>query len=267
MEEITIRLKTNKKETLNKKTKEVNHKTWYPVANDTVGHHDFLSSSAKVDHKMLIVYYYIRGVFSEFNSDEIRLNVLKTAKVTEVSRADVIRTISTLNLKRWEIVETKEQFNFGAALGPQQGPDGAATGSRRGRIEGAREEKNREEEIREEKKTTSSTSVQAPECGAIKELRDDPDCEFLLEEINHDTQVRWCRLYQHDFEYLRRELIKARGWLENNPKRKPSTSKGTSQFLGNWLSRGWEQHRKTIATNGPPQALKFSERMALKGLA
>lgn len=66
---------------------------------------------------------------------------------------------------------------------------------------------------------------------------------WLLAKTSIDLQRSWLATYQ-DPEWLKMELKKASNWIHANPKKAPKSD--FARFLNNWLSRGWEQHRKTI---------------------
>lgn len=53
---------------------------------------------------------------------------------------------------------------------------------------------------------------------------------------------KWIETYEKDF--VDHEIKKADAWMEANPKRRPKSS--FARFYTNWLSRGWERHRKNI---------------------
>lgn len=82
--------------------------------------------------------------------------------------------------------------------------------------------------------------------GAIEEFSDDTEIKALLKPIKKSTQKRWIKLYS-DPQWIRSEFLKAMNWLEDNPQKAPKTK--LARFLGGWLSRGWDQHRKSIPSN------------------
>lgn len=55
----------------------------------------------------------------------------------------------------------------------------------------------------------------------------------------------WFKLYQ-DVAWIEREIQKAEAWCVANPRRAPK--KDFARFVNNWLSRGWEDRRKTVTT-------------------
>ena len=83
--------------------------------------------------------------------------------------------------------------------------------------------------------------------GAIDQLNFDIGITNRLKNVSKAAQITWLKLY--DVSWVRNELLKAVAWLEVNPKKKP---KMFGRFMGGWLSRGWEKHRKTLPSNRPP---------------
>jgi hypothetical protein len=80
-------------------------------------------------------------------------------------------------------------------------------------------------------------------------LAGDEQIEQILRKVSRQVQKNWVKLFP-DRIYILREILKAETWLQNNPKRKPVSDRGMAQFLTNWLSRGWENYRKTQTSNG-----------------
>lgn len=67
-----------------------------------------------------------------------------------------------------------------------------------------------------------------------------------FESITNELFNTWLKTYE-DEAWVRLEIGKAASWIVANPKRAPKKDFG--RFLNNWLSRGWESHRKTIPSN------------------
>ena len=79
--------------------------------------------------------------------------------------------------------------------------------------------------------------------GPIDELKGNPLVEEILSSVTATLQRKWLDCYV-DAEFIKAELTKANLWVEANPHRAPKSQVG--RFLGSWLSRAWENHRKTI---------------------
>jgi len=54
-------------------------------------------------------------------------------------------------------------------------------------------------------------------------------------------------------EYLDREKVKMEMWLATNGHKKPKSDRGMVRFVTGWLSRGWEQYRKSLDSNKPKE--------------
>lgn len=107
-------------------------------------------------------------------------------------------------------------------------------------------EKRREEERREDKKNTSSELGQADSDkvakGPVQEFNNSLH-EKLLSTVLQDTQRLWLQTYQ-DLPWIQSEFTKMVNWLKVNPKKAPKSR--LDRFISNWLSRGWEDYRKTL---------------------
>lgn len=69
---------------------------------------------------------------------------------------------------------------------------------------------------------------------------------FFLAKIKPSTQSLWLKTYE-DPGWLKQEFLKIIAWLDANPQKKPK--KNYARFIGAWLSRGWEWHRKNLTSN------------------
>ena len=75
--------------------------------------------------------------------------------------------------------------------------------------------------------------------------------EFITRfKITTEVQKGWLELYCFDF--IRRETIKATGWLSTNKHKSPKSQAGATKFMSTWLSRSWENYRKTISSSTEP---------------
>lgn len=104
---------------------------------------------------------------------------------------------------------------------------------------------NRTERTEQEAKASSTSLEKSTERGCISAFDADPEIKKILQDVPESTQERWIKVYP-DIAWIKTEILKAITWIELNPKKAP---KKFGRFMGNWLSRGWEKHRKTIQTN------------------
>lgn len=92
--------------------------------------------------------------------------------------------------------------------------------------------------------TPASTETKRPQSrGALNEFQGDEDLELLLGTVTHKAQQLWLKTYP-DADWIRQEFLSALSWCEANPKKRPKSD--YAKFLGGWLRRGWESHRKAI---------------------
>lgn len=71
--------------------------------------------------------------------------------------------------------------------------------------------------------------------------------EFLTRsKIKTSSVLLWLKTYENT-EWLKFEFLKMLGWLDANPHRKPKSN--YTSFVRTWLTRAWEQHRKTLPSN------------------
>lgn len=78
--------------------------------------------------------------------------------------------------------------------------------------------------------------------GAIEVFQGKEPLEEILKDVTQSVQRAWLAAYP-DAEWVKREILKALVWIEANPRKK---SKSFARFMGNWLSKGWESHRKSL---------------------
>jgi hypothetical protein len=67
----------------------------------------------------------------------------------------------------------------------------------------------------------------------------------LLKTVPIPAQEAWLAAYG-DAAWIRTEINKAAAWIVTNPKKAPRLF---PRFMNDWLSRGWEQYRKTLKSN------------------
>lgn len=125
------------------------------------------------------------------------------------------------------------------------------------RITPYRLEERRIDKIREEKSTTlavadvpSSRARPLPPVGAILEFQGSKSVEEELRHTTHKLQRSWLEAYASPGpEWIKQELKKAIAWLDANTKKR---AKHFGRFMTNWLSRAFEEYRKTLPSNAVP---------------
>lgn len=115
-------------------------------------------------------------------------------------------------------------------------PPSHPTGHNTDRLPAPKNELNELNELMKKKKN---------EAGPISDFNSDESVSSMLETVKHTVQYNWLKLYPT--EWVKTELLGAYGWILENPSKKPKSD--WARFLGGWLKRGWNQHRKTIQSN------------------
>ena len=130
------------------------------------------------------------------------------------------------------------------------------------------QDKTRQDSKRSSERTASPSVAEAKKTEILLFEPDRVVTEFLIRaQIRASTLSHWRHTYADD-EWLRLEILKAVGWLDANPHKKPKSN--YARFLGNWLSSGWERYRKTLksepASNGEASAKLLEKRLREQGL-
>lgn len=98
---------------------------------------------------------------------------------------------------------------------------------------------------------TSSTVAKIAPVAAANKLVEFSNEKELLEKINPEQIQRWSHLY--DAVFLNRELIKAWGYYQNNPLKRPKTARGWIRALSAWFDRGWPRYVAQIKSQAPAE--------------
>lgn len=115
------------------------------------------------------------------------------------------------------------------------------------RIEENRIEKNREE--RNSFRVSSTVSEEKSDTrGAIADFEGDKEIENLLRHVTADTQRIWVKLYT-DVGWIQSELLRAKLYYRDNPRKEPKSDRGWSQALTSWLGRGWSFRARSLPGN------------------
>jgi len=114
------------------------------------------------------------------------------------------------------------------------------------------------EEKRIEEKRGEGTEVRIPDPPKTKARRASAPPATLPEIFSRDwvrSQLNggWeeAKLIYPDAEWIDKELSKMAVWLNANRRKSPKNHSGWTRFIMSWLSRGWEDYRKTLPSNKP----------------
>lgn len=86
--------------------------------------------------------------------------------------------------------------------------------------------------------------------GCVEALGGDPAVEGALSGVAQDVQHAWLKLYE-DPVWINRELIKAISYYQQNPAKKPKSSRGWSRAFSAWLERGWTYKARAEKGSAP----------------
>lgn len=222
--------------------KDISRPSWFALSNSLVTDPDFYSFS-DAEFKAWI---YILSIASQKQTDTIVVNYEHANRASGIKTASfdsALKKLEQLGIVALDVTPTSRGRNVDVTPTSRY----------------ITEQDNTEQDNTEQ--TTFSAEVRnLTSSGCLPELRFDDFCEKFLGSAKHDTQKAWLELYQ-DLDFMRREFLKMREWLSRNQKREPKSSIGVSRFVASWLSRGWEEHRKTIQTNDKRKE-SFEEYMA-----
>jgi len=94
----------------------------------------------------------------------------------------------------------------------------------------------------EEQKLLSDRPSKAQPRGCIDEFSHDEVCLEFLSNVTHKAQKSWLSAYP-SVDWICHEVRKANAWCETNSHKAP---KDKGKFMLNWLSRGFEDYRKSL---------------------
>lgn len=216
--------------------KDVKATSWFRLENRWWRDHQFDGKSCEIR----MVWIAILSIGSELQKPRFTISprlIAATLGIEEKTILEAIEFFQSIQSLHVHVTQTSRGRNghVTQALRPRNATDG------------------RTNELVVSNETTSPQPASRPlenkTTGSIPELSG-PNHDPLLSTVTHSAQKAWLVAYP-DAEWIRQEILKAAAWIEENPKRRP---KDVRRFLGRWLSRGWEQHRKTVPTNRSGQS-------------
>lgn len=96
-----------------------------------------------------------------------------------------------------------------------------------------------------EQERATGTGTTSAASAAPVELQD-LGTQELLDLIKPEVQKAWVETYT-DPVWIKHEIKAAIAWMRANPARSPKSD--FARFMNNWLTRGWERHRKSLPSN------------------
>lgn len=194
--------------------KDVTHPSWFRVEYRLLEDPDFFDFS----HEEFKVWFYVLAQCCRKACDTVFLNFAHartTAKLSQQGILGALKKLEELQLVLVNVTDAERERNADDTRQDRTGQN------RTGQDE-----------------TDTATS-------AASELFSE-STQDILEKVSRDVQDAWLQTYP-DAGWIRQELAKAWAWCKANPKKAPRSD--WARFVNGWLSRGWEQHRKSIPSN------------------
>lgn len=202
--------------------------SWFRLSHDLFEDPDFYDFSPSE----LLAWIYLLCQASRKNCDAVRVNISHLERVGRIKEKDYLTAIRKLEQLQIITVDVTDEIRARNVHGTS--PPATYV----------RDERNVRDERTDSSiavETTAQAATIAPQLVGEYSLK----AKSLLETSGLDTQASWIAAYP-DPAWIRQEVNKAAAWITANPKKAP---KKFPAFMGNWLSRGWEQFRKTIPSN------------------
>ena len=225
--------------------RELKRPTWFAVENDIFTHPDFF----KVTSEELRCWLWMLSVASKLNKEVVRLDSEVFAHQCKCRENVFFSTIEKLKGKRLTVVASPSHDEIAAE-----------------NVHYTTLHNNTEQNTT----LQNSISTVAKQFAPVAVEKRSSEISFqnehdLISSIPEITAMRWSRLYP-DKEFLNRELLKAFGYYENNPVKKPKTLRGWIRALSSWFERGWVTYVKTIKPN-PGSSINWQEVFKKGGLS
>lgn len=228
--------------------KDVKKPSWFAVDNDILNHPDFFN----INGDEMKVYIWLCCVASKVNSAQIRIDPKVCAHQCLVPYDSVLSTIEKLDRKRILIMDDNVRVQIctdlrrplrKSVLYGRNGTDGTdgtnetdgtdATGLQGG------------DDVAEKPTAAlviiSTRGSKALPRGCIPQFQFCPICVERMQNVTYRAQESWLVAYPN-VDWIVNEIRRAHAWAETNSKRAP---KDWGKFMLSWLSRGYENYRKS----------------------
>jgi hypothetical protein len=222
--------------------KDIKASNWFRLQNSLFEDPNFFDFS----HSELLFFIYLLSMCSKKQCGAVRLNLRHAERIGRLDERDVNSAIAKLiELECVRVTLPPRNEDVTPTLRARHATDGRTDETNEIHVCTVAENSDEFSDASADGEPDSDTQEEkdASEEGIIPEFSGDSEIEAFLKPVSQSTQRRWIKLYT-DPGWIRSEFLKAMNWIEVNPKRAPK--KKLARFLGGWLSRGWEQHRKTI---------------------
>jgi len=210
------------------KRRDIKRPSWFAVDNDLFSHPDYF----KLTPEELKCWLWILCVASKMNQETIRLDSELFAHQALLPEAVFFSTIKKLSGKR---------LSYQEIPGSVQNPNADVT------LHNTTLHNTTKQNTTQHNTTVSSVVKKITTRGCITEFIFNEVAFRLLSNVTHSSQKAWLLAYP-DADWIVSEILKANVWIESNPRKAP---KDFGRFMANWLSRGYEMHRKGIPSRRP----------------
>lgn len=207
---------------------DVKKPSWFRLSHDLFEDPDFYDFT----QSELMSWVYLLCQASKKNSESVRVNIVHVERIGRIKEKDflsAIRKLESLQIILVGVTDTLRARDDGDT-------HTNATDERDGRTN-----ETRRTEVSIAVVPTAQAAPIAPQLMGDYSLT----AKELLAGVPMRLQESWLSSYP-DPAWIKQEINKAASWILSNPKKAP---KKFPAFMSSWLSRGWEQFRKTLPSN------------------
>jgi hypothetical protein len=210
--------------------KDLKATTWFRLQNTLFEDPNLFEWS----HSELLFWIYLLSLASKKQSGIIRLSYAHATRIGRFEVADVESAIQKLiELECVRIVSVVRNEDVTSTSHARDTTD------------------ERTDETNETERTDEENSEQIADVNPLEaKLRAfDPDGkleqEFQARKVGQEVQRAWLDAYP-DPKWIIQEVFKALAWEKANPHKR---KKNLARFIGNWLSKGWDDHTTRLPSN------------------
>lgn len=194
---------------------DVTNPSWHRLSNRFTEDPDFYN----FDHGEKIAWIYIMGQASQKASARVFVNFVHADRAANIKTKTILSTIEKLKRGGQLIADVSSTVRERSVDDPQTVPT----------------EQTDKQTDKQTKHAESNESVRSA-------IFDDEVFNDFISSVNAETQELWLKTYE-DQQWIEGELKRAVVWCSANQSRAPKSNH--ARFISNWLSRGWESHRKS----------------------
>ena len=206
--------------------KDIKNPWWFATHNDLWRSPEF--SLFNCEEK--VVWYALLAVASKEQKPQVKFELGYFAQNAGVDKDSVLTAIEKSKENKWlDVIRTESVQN----------------------LYEIRTLHNRTRQNKTLQNITNNKELSITVSSELKNSITEPTEEKLIKENFSEFLNQKIEAIYPDKEFVIREKEKMKVWLAANPKKQPKSKSGWTRFVMGWLERGWEQYRKTIATQAP----------------